>query len=347
MDRDRILHYSIIVPSFNRSDEIKELVQSFQRLRFDRDKFEVIIIDDGSTDHTIDFLKNYQTKANFKLSYYSQKNRGPGAARNLGMQKAAGDFFIFIDSDCAVPDTWLSQIDSALVQNKADAFGGPDTYRDDFPAILKAVNYTMTSFLTTGGLRGKKGKKLATFYPRSFNMGISRQLAKRVGGFGSLRHGQDIEFSNRIIKSGAGIVFVADAPVYHKRRTNITRFYRQVFNWGVGRINLYLIDRSMLEPIHIIPAMITLSVLFIGILAIFIPSMRIIFWSGCVLFGMILLFSIIDSIRIYKDIKPALFLPVCLPAQIFGYGLGFIYNFIRRVILKKKEIVGFKIHYYK
>ena len=328
-------------------DEIKELVHSFQRLSFDRDKFEVIIIDDGSSDQTIDFLKNYLTQANFKLAFYSQMNQGPGAARNLGMQKASGDFFIFIDSDCTVPDTWLSQIERALIQNKADAFGGPDTYRDEFPAMLKAVNYTMTSFLTTGGLRGKKGKKLATFYPRSFNMGISRQIAKQVGGFGSLRHGQDIEFSNRIIKSGARIVFVADAPVYHKRRTNITRFYRQVFNWGVGRINLYLIDRSMLEPLHTVPAMITLAVLSICVLAIFIPSVRIIFWSGCILFGLILVFSMIDSIRKYKDIKPALLLPMCLPAQIFGYGLGFIYNFIRRVILKKKEMVGFKISYYK
>lgn len=347
MNQDRFNKYSIIIPSFNRADEIKELVRSIQNLRYDRNKFEVLIVDDGSTDNTIEFLKKYQEEANYTLTYCSQNNQGPGAARNKGMQEANGDFFIFIDSDCTVPESWLSEINTALNDNKADAFGGPDTYRDEFPAILKAINYSMTSFITTGGLRGKKGKKLAKFYPRSFNMGISRQIIKKIGGFGSLRHGQDIEFSNRIIKSGAKIVFVANAPVYHKRRTNIRRFYKQVFNWGVARINLYTIDHSMIEPLHAMPAIITLFTLLVGLLAIFIQPVRTIFWIGCVLFGLILVFSMLDSIRLYKDVRPALFLPLIMPAQIFGYGFGFIHNFIRRVIFKKKEIAGFKKSYYK
>jgi glycosyltransferase involved in cell wall biosynthesis len=347
MNQNRFNKYSIIIPSFNRADEIKELVRSIQNLRFDRNKFEVLIVDDGSTDNTIELLKKYQEEANYTLTYCSQNNQGPGAARNKGTQEADGDFFIFIDSDCTVPESWLSEINTALNDNKADAFGGPDTYRDDFPAILKAINYSMTSFITTGGLRGKKGKKLAKFYPRSFNMGISRQIIKKIGGFGSLRHGQDIEFSNRIIKSGAKIVFVANAPVYHKRRTNIRRFYKQVFNWGVARINLYTIDHSMIEPLHAMPAIITLFTILIGLLAIFIPPVRTVFWIGCILFGLVLVFSMLDSIRLYKDVRPALFLPLIMPAQIFGYGFGFIHNFIRRVILKKKEIAGFKKSYYK
>ncbi len=347
MNQNRFNKYSIIIPSFNRADEIKEMVRSIQNLRFDRNKFEVLIVDDGSTDNTIELLKKYQEEANYTLTYCSQNNQGPGVARNKGTQEADGDFFIFIDSDCTVPESWLSEINTALNNNKADAFGGPDTYRDEFPAILKAINYSMTSFITTGGLRGKKGKKLAKFYPRSFNMGISRQIIKKIGGFGSLRHGQDIEFSNRIIKSGAKIVFVANAPVYHKRRTNIRRFYKQVFNWGVARINLYMIDHSMIEPLHAMPAIITLITLLVGLLAIFIPPVRTIFWIGYILFGLVLLFSMLDSIRLYKDVRPALFLPLIMPAQIFGYGFGFIHNFIRRVILKKKEIVGFEKRYYK
>lgn len=178
-------------------------------------------------------------------------------------------------------------------------------------------------------------------------MGLSGKLANEIGGFGSLRHGQDIEFSHRIIKSGAKIVFVANAPVYHKRRTNLPRFYKQVFNWGVARINLYTIDHSMLEPLHAVPAFITFVSLLISTLAIFITPLRTIFWFGCILFGLVLLFSMLDSIRVYKDVRPALFLPLIMPAQIFGYGFGFIYNFIRRVILKKKEFVGFKKRYYK
>jgi glycosyltransferase involved in cell wall biosynthesis len=347
MTNPRYKKYSIIIPSFNRVDEIKELVRSIQNLNHDRSRFEVLVIDDGSTDETIEFLKKYQKEGNYNLKYFSQENRGPGSARNMGMREATGDFFIFVDSDCTVPDSWLDEIDKALNDSQADSFGGPDTYRDDFPAILKAINYSMTSFITTGGLRGKKGKKLAKFYPRSFNMGISKTLGEKIGGFGDLRHGQDIEFSNRIIKSGAKVVYVASAPVYHKRRTNIRRFYKQVFNWGVARINLYLTDKSMLEPLHAAPAMITITSMLISILALFMLPMQMIFWFGILIFLVILLFSMLDSIRIYKSIKPAIYLPLIMPAQIFGYGLGFTYNFIRRVIFKKKETTGFSKDYYK
>jgi glycosyltransferase involved in cell wall biosynthesis len=339
--------YSVIIPSYNRVDEIEELVKSIQNINFDRNRFEVIIIDDGSTDHTLKFLDKYKSETNYSLSYYSQKNQGPGVARNTGMRKASGDFFIFVDSDCTVPDNWLLEIDVILEKENADAFGGPDTFRDDFPALLKAINYSMTSFLTTGGLRGKKGKKFAKFYPRSFNMGLSRQLWEKIGGFGSLRHGQDIEFSNRIIKSSAKVSFVDSAPVFHKRRTNIRRFYKQVFNWGVARINLFTIDSSMLEPLHTMPALVTLATLIISILAIFIEPIRTVLFAGLIMAALILIFAIFDSVRIYRGIKPALYLPLIMPAQIFGYGLGFLYNFVRRVIFKKKEKAGFKKSYYK
>jgi glycosyltransferase involved in cell wall biosynthesis len=339
--------YSIIVPSFNRADEINDLIKSILRLNFDREKFELVIVDDGSTDNTLTLLKEYKTNLGERLQYFSQKNQGPGVARNTGMSKASGDFFIFIDSDCTVPEHWLSEIDKILNQEQADAFGGPDTFAADFPPLLKAINYTMTSFITTGGLRGKEGKKLAKFYPRSFNMGLTRDLWQKIGGFGSLRHGQDIEFSNRIIKSGAHVVFAGNAAVYHKRRTNIRRFYKQVFNWGVARINLYKIDSSMLEPLHALPAIFTLLSLIILILSIFFSPFRLLVLSGIFLAILLIAYSIIDSIYLYRQVKPAILLPLIMPAQIFGYGLGFIYNYTRRVIFKKKEKVGFKKSYYK
>jgi GT2 family glycosyltransferase len=263
------------------------------------------------------------------------------------MENASGDYFIFIDSDCSVPSSWLTEIDKELNKTQADAFGGPDSYRDDFPALLKAINYTMTSFLTTGGLRGKKGKKLAKFYPRSFNMGISKTLAGKIGGFGNLRHGQDIEYSHRIIQSGAKVVFIENAPVYHKRRTNIRRFYRQVFNWGVARINLYKINKAMLEPLHMFPAVVTLLSLAILCLALYSSFFRYILFGGVLLAALVIIYSVIDALRVYKQLKPALLIPVILPAQIYGYGLGFIYNYIRRILLKKGEKVGFRKTYYK
>jgi GT2 family glycosyltransferase len=339
--------YSIIIPSYNRVDEILECLESLKTITFDRDKFEVIIVDDGSTDATIAFLKDFEAHAKFNFSYYSQANQGPGAARNLGMQHAKGDFFIFIDSDVTVPIVWLSHIDKELNEHHADAFGGPDSYRKDFSPLLKAINYSMTSFITTGGLRGNKGKKLAKFYPRSFNMGLSRKLWKAIGGFGNLRHGQDIEFSNRIIRNNAKVIFVESAEVYHKRRTNFRRFFRQVFNWGMARINLYKIDSSMLELLHAAPAIATFLIFLVSFLAIFFKPVSILFNVGLLISIVLLIYSMVDAIKLYKEIKPALLLPFVMPAQIIGYGLGFIYNFILRVIFRGKEKVGFKSSYYK
>jgi len=339
--------YSVIVPSFNRADEIADLIASIQQLEFDHDCFELIIVDDGSTDGTRSLLERMKTELGDFFRYFTQKNQGPGAARNTGMTYAVSDFFIFIDSDCTVPDNWLSEIDREIKTSHADAFGGPDTYAENFPALLKAINYTMTSFLTTGGLRGRKGKKLAKFYPRSFNMGLTRALWDKIGGFGSLRHGQDIEFSNRIIQSGAKVVFIENAPVFHKRRTNIRRFYRQVFNWGVARVNLYMIDKAMLESLHILPAVGTLLTLLVILLALFLDPFRILFFAGLILAGALLLYAMTDAARIYRSLKPALLLPIIMPAQIFGYGCGFIYNYFRRAVLKKPEKIGFKKNYYK
>ena len=347
MDITKIIKYSIIVPSFNRADEIEELIGSITRLKFDRERFELVIVDDGSTDHTLNLLEKYKNEIGDNLVYFTQKNQGPGAARNTGMSKAKGDFFIFVDSDCTVPENWLTEIDISAQANRADAFGGADTYSDDFSPLLKAINYSMTSFITTGGLRGKKGKKLAKFYPRSFNMGLTRQLWEKIGGFGSLRHGQDIEFSNRILKSGAVVVFVEKASVFHKRRTNIRRFYKQVFNWGVARINLYKIDNTMLEPLHALPALITLLTILTIILSLVFSPLRILVYAGLILALIILGVSMLDAIRMYKQLKPALLLPLIMPAQIFGYGLGFIYNYTRRIIFNKKEKIGFKKSYYK
>jgi len=339
--------YSVIIPSFNRVDELTDLLNSIAQLQFPADRFEIVIADDGSTDATAELIKSWQAKDIFSLLYFSQKNQGPGAARNLGMENASGDFFIFIDSDVTLPVDWLRNIDLVVSTEQADAFGGPDTSLDSFTPLLKAINYSMTSFITTGGMRGKKGKKLARFYPRSFNMGLSRALWKKIAGFGSLRHGQDIEFSNRIICSGASVAYVHEAHVYHKRRTNIRRFYKQVFNWGVARINLYKLDDQMFEPLHAAPTVATLLTL---IVILFAPLSAFFFWlfcSGLAAALLVFLYSMFDSIRMYRQFKPALFLPLVMPAQIFGYGLGFIYNFIRRVIFNKEAKTGFKKNYYK
>ncbi len=327
--------YSIIIPSYNRADELAELFETIEKLNFPPDRFEVVVADDGSTDSTPQFIEQAVSRFSFQLGYFTQHKKGPGAARNLGMEKAKGDFFIFIDSDVLLPEDWLKNIDESLQQEQADAFGGPDTYLDSFSPLLKAINYTMTSFITTGGLRGKKGKKLAKYYPRSFNMGLSKKLWKKIGGFHPRFYGEDIEFSHRIINSGARVIFIESAFLYHKRRTNLTKFFRQVYRMGSARIFLYKIDAKMLEPLHTLPALATLLALAISLLAIFFRPFRLLFDLGLAFALLILLIAIADCLQMYKEYKPALWLPLVIPAQVFGYGSGFIISYIRRVILNQ------------
>ncbi len=344
MSRD--LKLSVIVPSYNRREEIAELLASLEAQDLAKDRFEVVVVDDGSTDGTAEMLAELQKKTDLSLSVLHQDHRGPGAARNAGMEKASGDLFVFIDSDCLAPPQWLSTIKHAFDQDpELAAFGGRDDARLDFPPLLLAINYSMTSFLTTGGMRGRK-KRLAKFYPRSFNMGLTRNLYRQIGGFSSLRHGQDIEFSNRILKSGAKTAYLHDAAVYHKRRTSLQRFFRQVFNWGAARINLFLIDRRMLEPLHILPALAMWGWLLFSLAALCVPLLRRPWVLATAAGAAAVLISALHAGIRYKSARVALLTPLVMPLQIFGYGLGFTVAFVRRVILKKGEYTGFVKRYY-
>ena len=339
--------YSIIVPTYNRCDEIEELIQSVNRLQFDKNRFELIIVDDGSNDNTAERVDDLRKATTLNIRFITQNNQGPGAARNTGMDNARGDFFIFIDSDCTVSTSWLFEIDNALRSSAADAFGGPDSYLESFPPLLKAIDYSMTSFITTGGIRGHKKKKLGKFYPRSFNMGLSAWLYKQIGGFGSLRHGQDIEFSNRIIKSGAHVALIDKAIVYHKRRTSIVKFFKQVFNWGVARINLFKLDKAMLEPVHTLPALALWIFLCLLAASFFSTSAKLIFTYSISFALILILISSVHSLFLYKNLKTALFVLIIIPIQIIGYGLGFSYAFFKRVLLGQGEVTGFTKKYYR
>ena len=338
---------SVIVPSFNRKSEIQELLNSLSEQQLPCDQFEVLIVDDGSTDDTETWVTEFIESTDMPVRFIRQDHQGPGAARNFGMEKARGDIFVFIDSDCTAPPNWLSVIKKAFDDDpELRAFGGRDDARADFPPLLLAINYSMTSFLTTGGMRGGKKKRLAKFYPRSFNMGLHRQLYDKIGGFGSLRHGQDIEFSNRIIKSGDKVAYLRDSVVYHKRRTSLRKFFRQVFNWGVARINLYKIDSAMLEPLHFAPALGFWFITIFTLLAIFITQVFNV-WRYFAIIGVAaIILSAIDAGVKWKNLKTALFVPIIMPLQIIGYGLGFSSAFIRRIILGKGEFIGFVKKYY-
>jgi glycosyltransferase involved in cell wall biosynthesis len=336
--------FSVIVPTFNRADEIKELLDSLSKQTVPHNNFEIIIVDDGSTDNTKEVIESIKSKFDLNIRTLYQNHKGPGEARNLGMKNAKGKYFVFIDSDCIADKNWLSAYKKEVEQKDVAGFGGPDSVLPNFKPVQKAIDYSMTSFITTGGIRGHSKKKISKYYPRSFNMGVRADIVERIGGMGKLRHGQDIEFSNRILSTGEPIVKVAGAMVYHKRRISIKKFFKQVYNWGVARINLFKIDKKMLEPVHFFPAIGTIVSFTFIILAILFPGIFLPF----ILFGIfVLLLMAIHGVIKYKDIKVFPYIPVIVVTQIWGYGLGFINAFIKRIIFKKDEFTGFVRNYYK
>ena len=334
--------FSVIVPTYNRLGEIREILGSLETQLLPKEKFEVIIVDDGSTDATEDYILEMIKKESLNLSFYKQDHKGPGPARNTGMEKAKGEYYIFVDSDCIAHENWLKAYDDTITEPVA-GFGGPDKTRSDFSPLQKSIDYSMTSFITTGGIRGSSKKKISKYYPRSFNMGVHAEVYEKIGGFGTLRHGQDIEFTHRIRSQGE-TVKVLDAIVYHKRRTSLWRFFKQVYNWGVARINLYKIDKGMLEFIHFFPFLATsVMIAFLICLAIW-PT---ILWPVLAAGVGALLLMAIHGIFKYKDIRVFFFIPFVVPIQILGYGLGFGAAFIRRVIFGGGQKTGFVKNYYK
>jgi cellulose synthase/poly-beta-1,6-N-acetylglucosamine synthase-like glycosyltransferase len=260
------------------------------------------------------------------------------------LKNSRGDLILFIDSDCEAHPDWIKYILEDLKKNQFGAFGGPDGSKNDFTLLQKAIDFSMTSMFTTGGIRGHGKRRISKFYPRTHNMGITRETYNMVGEFGSLRHGQDIEYSNRIRKSGAKISFIENALVYHRRRSTLRQFFKQVFNWGIARINLGKIDSDMLELIHFLPSLLLVfSLLSFLVLMILNFSISIIF---SIFFIPLLLLSIFGSFS-KKNIKIMPLLLFVIPIQVIGYGSGFIIGFVRRFIFNQNETMGFKKNYYK
>ncbi len=342
MGRD--IFVSIITPTFNRAKEIDLLIKSISNQTVTKNLFELIISDDGSTDATKNIVEKWQRESDFQIRYISQKNGGPGLARNRGLEKSIGELILFIDSDCEAHPDWIRTILDYYEKYGFDAFGGPDGAKSDFTPLQKAIDYSMTSFLTTGGVRGHSENMISKFYPRTHNMGITRDIYASIGGFGELRHGQDIEFSHRIMQSGAKIIFLREALVYHRRRSTMSQFSKQTFNWGVARINLGKIDYKMLELVHFLP---TLGCAFAVV------TLLILLNKGLSILSIVSFYLVPLSITSFlgtfkkKDIRVFPYLMAVIPIQLASYGLGFLQAFIRRFIFNESEITGFTKRYYK
>lgn len=349
------MKYSIIVPVYNRPDEVDELLESLTRQK--EHDFEVIIVEDGSAIPCQEVCDRYARKLN--LHYFMKPNSGPGQSRNYGAERSQGDYLIILDSDVVLPEGYLAAISQELSHNPADAFGGPDSAHSSFTPTQKAISYSMTSFFTTGGIRGGK-KKLDKFYPRSFNMGIRREVYQQLGGFSKMRFGEDIDFSIRIFQAGYKCRLFPEAWVWHKRRTDFRKFWRQVFNSGIARINLYKKYPHSLKAVHLLPAVFTLGVAVllltcaIGLLGLTLATTAA--QEACsqtaIMAGLLplLLYSLLilaHSTAQNRSLRIGL-LSVCAAfVQLTGYGCGFLEAWWRRCVRGKDEFQAYKNTFYK
>ena len=305
--------FSIIIPVYNRPDEVADLLDSLEKQTVRN--FEVVLVEDGSTVP----CRQQADKAlgrGLNVKYFAKDNEGRSIARNYGMERASGSYFVFFDSDCVIPPSYFETLARALSATPLDCFGGPDAAHESFSDTQKAINFAMTSFLTTGGIRGGK-VQLEKFVPRTFNMGFSRRVYEQVGGFREM-FSEDIDMSTRIRRDGFSIGLLRDVPVWHKRRGNLGKFFRQVYVFGMSRITLHLLYPGSLKLVHTLPA-----VFVAGCVALLLPLGV---WLAAI-FTAALIQS--RSLRVAFLAVPA----SCI--QLWGYGLGFIKAFFLKILLRR------------
>ena len=322
------MFFSIIIPLYNRPQEINELLLTLTRQTYTQ--FEVLIIEDGSKEDARDIVEKYSNKLDIR--YFYKENEGQGFSRNYGFERAKGDYFVVFDSDCLIPSGYLETVKNYLYEYDLDAYGGPDAAHTSFTPVQKAISYSMTSPFTTGGIRGNKKRLGGQFHPRSFNMGISREVWERTGGFILTRLGEDIEFSIRIHKAGFKIGLIPTAVVYHKRRTNFKQFYKQLHFFGRARTNIYRFFPSELKLVHFFPAAFTLFL--ISALIVNLLSLKLM-WVTNILLGIYIMLIFFHSLAVNKSTKVAFLSIIAAFVQLTAYGLGFMQDFWKRILLKQ------------
>ncbi len=356
------IRYSIIIPVYNRPDELGELLESLLKTRdlaglagrtagagkastsdeaavADGPEWEVIVVEDGSSVRSDEVCRAYS--GSMELRYLYQENAGPAAARNTGAKSARGEWLVFFDSDCIIPPGYFDAVNKALEDTDIDFFGGPDRASSEFTSTQKAIDYAMTSFLTTGGIRGGR-RKLDTYYPRSFNKGIRKLAFEDVGGFSGLRFGEDLDLSMRLMKAGYRSALVPDAWVYHKRRTNLKKFFKQVYNSGMARVVLNRLHPGTMKAVHLLPSLFVLYLLAALISLLF--SSEGIFWYPV---GILAVILFIDGFRSTGDIGASLMVPPAGFVQLCGYGIGLLHSLVLIHVLGRSRASAFEKNFYK
>src|SRR5690606_2245012 len=313
--------YSVIVPVYNRPEEVEELLLSLTQQR--QRNFEVLIVDDGSSRRSDTVVDKF--RGELDIRYFYKQNSGPGPTRNFGAGQAGGTYLVFFDSDCIVPEHYFEAVDAGLSAQPLDAWGGPDRPTDDFTLRQRAMGYTMSSFLTTGGIRGGK-RRLGWFQPRSFNMGISRAVFGQLEGFAFDRLAEDIELSIRLKKSGSKTGLIPEAFVYHKRRNTFAEFYRQVWNFGKGRALVGKRHPGEVKLTHWFPTLFVAAVIALPFIYLFAPG------TGTAIAAVLALYLVaifIHALVANKNVIVAFLSIVAAVVQLWGYGVGFFREWLR------------------
>lgn len=310
------MKYSVVVPVYNRPGEVNELLDSLTKQTFT--DFEVIIVEDGSTNKCDHVVKKFEGE--LTIHYFFKENSGQGFSRNFGFERAIGDFMIVFDSDCIIPPHYFKEVDDFLSKKRLDAFGGPDKAHPNFNHLQKAISYSMTSFFTTGGIRGGK-KHVGKFHPRSFNMGISKEVFEATQGYIIPRLGEDIEFSIRINKKGFKTGLIPNAFVYHKRRTSLKQFWKQLHFFGRARINIGRFFPKEIKLVHLFPAAFVLG-LAVWILSAFLNLW--VFSAGALLVLLWSLGIVADSSLKNNSLKVGVYSLAAAFIQLTAYGIGFV-----------------------
>ena len=329
--------FSFIIPVYNRPEEIRELLESFCELDSPK-TFEIVIVEDGSSLDSRLIVENYQSQLN--ISYFFKDNSGPGDSRNYGMKKAKGHYYIILDSDCILPKQYLSEVISFLNESYVDCFGGPDTARYNFSEFQKAINFAMTSAITTGGIRGGN-KEIQGYEPRSFNMGISKEAFNASGGFGDIHPGEDPDLSIRLKAIGYKLRLIPKAFVYHKRRLNLESFFIQVYKFGQVRpiLNKWHPQSKKLAYwfplVFIIGLILSLSLLIIN------------FKWGIYFYSLYFIAAFLMALNSTVDLIASI---LCVPViiiQFLGYGIGFLKSSIKLKLSNKPEYLLFPKLFFK
>lgn len=316
------MRFSIIIPVYNRPEELDELLESIVAQEPFKNP-EVIVVEDGSEKTSSSIVKKYEQKLH--IHYCFKKNSGPGDSRNYGMERASGDYFILLDSDCILPQDYLSIVEAALEKDYVDAFGGPDAAHESFSSWQKAINYSMTSFLTTGGLRNKETSS-KKFQLRSFNMGLSKKAFGLTEGFSKQRIGEDIDLNFKLVKKNCSTRLIPEAFVWHKRRTSLATFFKQTNNFGAARPILNKMHHGSSKLSYWLPSLFVLGC-FAACLLLYFG-----FNYGIMIIALYTLIVIIDSFSKTKNVAVAFKSVFAVYAQFFGYGLGFLRSVFRLYI---------------